>query len=228
MINLKLLLHKKRIKKLLFLGWPLLLILTMLGMVFLLGDVGKDDGWKTLLGIIFALFSIGFFHIQFIVIYFYFDKYLKNKEPFFIFYFLFFIFYFLNTLDIVYFIFPLVFLLFVFRIKNKNIIFILKRYGFAILVALISLGMHLIKIYFIRINIEFSKEHSQEIIDFYYAYFHTPRDFYSNEIYLLSFLFFIIQLIIEAYYFYQKEKPKWIRYARMRKYRRQKDYSEKL
>jgi len=56
----------------------------------------------------------------------------------------------------------------------------------------------------------------------------SNKQFYELNLYMIPLIFAIIQLIIEAYYFYQKEKPKWIRYERMRKYRRQKDYSEKL
>ena len=76
--------------------------------------------------------------------------------------------------------------------------------------------MNFIKIYFIKIDI-YSGNHSQDTIEFYNEFFQTPRDFYWNEIYLLTFAFFIIQLSIEAYYFYKQEKLKWIRYKRMKK-----------
>lgn len=71
MNNLKLLLNKKRIKQLLFLFWPLLFLLGILFIILLLGDVGKDGGWKTITGIICGICLIALFYIQLIVIYFY-------------------------------------------------------------------------------------------------------------------------------------------------------------
>ena len=46
--------------------------------------------------------------------------------------------------------------------------------------------------------------------------------FYNLGLYWIPLSFAIIQLSIEAYYFYKKEKPKWIRYNRMEKYKESK------
>ena len=89
--NLKLLLNRKRIKQLFILFWPLILMFISLSIMFLLINVGKDSGWKTTTSILLAIALVVLFYIQLVVIYFYFTIYLKNKNPFFIFYSLFFI-----------------------------------------------------------------------------------------------------------------------------------------
>jgi hypothetical protein len=42
---------------------------------------------------------------------------------------------------------------------------------------------------------------------------------FQDPLYLIPFVFFILQLLVEAYYLYKKEKPKWIRYKRMVEYK---------
>ncbi len=223
MHRLYLIFTKKRIKRLLLLFWATLLILSWLFIIFITGATGDDgpDSWLTIIFWFGGIISILLFYIQLIVICIYIQKYVKNKSLFFIFYFLFFIFYFLffifyflNAVDFIYSIFPIMFLFFIFRMKNKRLI-ILKRYGFAILLAISTLILHLTRIYFINLDIP-SGSYSKNTIDIYYHFFHTPKVFYWSEIYLLTFVFFIIQLGIEVYHFYKREKPKWIRFERIK------------
>ena len=84
------------------------------------------------------------------------------------------------------------------------------------------------KINFFRYIFSFLSAFS--IVFIYYPYleyliFSKNFSFYSSfeqNYYFIPLTFAIIQLLIEFYYFYKKEKVKWERYKRMQKYKQSK------
>jgi len=131
----------------------------------------------------------------------------KKTIPFlfFTFYFLFFTFYFLFFTFIefghlIYIIFNLLFILFffIYILKNRKFIF---NYIFAFLTA------------FSDILIKYTLTN-----DFISIVTTSNKQFYNLGLYWIPLTFAIVQLTIEAYYFYKKEKPKWDRYKRLKKH----------
>jgi hypothetical protein len=139
----------------------------------------------------------------------------RTKKLFFVFYFLFFIFYFL------FFIFYFLF----FIINDPNTIgehyffflilpnMLYSIFELILLVVLLFIMYHQWKLYiYIIIGIT---------CNIYMKYF-ISIDSENAIFFLIPFFFVVIQFLIEIYYFYQKAKPKWIRYNRMKKYQKNK------
>ncbi|QOG12438.1 hypothetical protein [Arcobacter sp. FWKO B] len=140
-------------------------------------------------------------------------KRIKQKRPhdflFFAFYFLFFAFYFINLyimyISLIYSLFGLALGIIGLMVSIKRYFFF-KRYLFIILTAISDV--------FLKYAL------SNDLL----AVFTTSnKQFYELKLYLIPLTFALIQLSIEAYYFYQKEKPKWERYERMQKYKESKN-----
>jgi hypothetical protein len=170
-----------------------------------------DDGWKTIIVVISGFLAIVLFYLQLVITLIFAMKNFKNNYflkayfLFLIYYFLFFIgcdILFLNLDITISLIFPLIFLFFALKQKHKNDSYFLKRYGFAILLAIFTSGLHLVRFYIYLYPDGFFKDFISSTIIYH------PREFYWSPIYLISLMFFFAQIFTEIYYLYEKEKKK--------------------
>jgi len=98
--------------------------------------------------------------------------------------------------------FVFLFFLVVYIFKNITNFYIAKRYMFAFFALFLDL---LIK-YILYNNISD-------------VFLIQSKIYYNSQLVFIPLIFVIIQLCIEFYYFYEKEKPKWIRYRRMKNHK---------
>ena len=239
MNNILLFFNKKRLKKLIILFFPILVFFLWF-FVMLIFDIKDGKSGDTLENGIFwfgGVISIFFQEIlQPLIIIIYLSLYIINKNIFFIFYFLFFIFYFsffifssmlkyifnsdtipyeaiilpkqlsMFMFDILSFLFFIIFIAYIFIIR-KNI--------FRYLFAFFTVSSHIILNLYVLNN-------SNILENISFMVFNINIKFYQSSLYLIPLTFAIIQLLIEFYYFYKKEKVKWERYKRIQKYKQSK------
>ena len=232
-MNLYLLFHNIKFKRLFYLFSPLFIysIWVLLLISFdIQSSMDNNEIFKNEIAIFGGFIAVicsqiiqPFMVIRYVLVY------IENKSLLFILYFLFFIFYslffilyflfftFVNHLttevavvnmyimDIVSFVFIIAFILFYIFKVEKNIF----RYFFAFLTIVSHISIK--SIYF-----------SYFTNDITYLTFQTNPVYYTSNFYLITLIFAIIQLSIEAYYFYKERKAKWIRYNRMKKYKESK------
>jgi hypothetical protein len=167
-----------------------------------------------LMPIFTVIIIILFFMHVYNAIFLFYQKYKNN-----IFYFLFFIFYFL------FFIFYFLFFIFYFLgFNNIPLEMILLCVTIPLLIMYSIMLVEFYKRYiaiFLSIGSDILLKYtlSNDLV----AVFTTSnKQFYELKLYILPLTFVIIQLAIEAYYFYQKEKPKWQRYERIQRYKESK------
>ncbi len=236
---------KKRIKIIVWLFFPTILYILYFfaeqyfsrkSMIFSIFDL-----------VVFAV--IVWFKLQTVIVFIFTYKNLRKKSLFFILYFLFLIFYFLYFIfyiqfyifietDFIQFAFPYI-------LDPKRFFFFLFAfiYNFIFVYYAIKVGIQ----FFYRYLFSFLSTISILIIYNYisilqgyydyYKYFgssilHLFDDFILGvhgierqtvDYFYIPLIFVSIQLYIEAYYFYKKEKPKWVRYNRVKKYKQSKE-----
>ncbi|MFV0562560.1 hypothetical protein [Malaciobacter mytili] len=226
------LIHNIKFKRWLILFSPLLVYITwVLLLIFfnITSAMDNDKLWKNAIAIVGAIFPLIVREIILpLMIIIYVFKYMRNKSLFSIFYFLFSIFYFLffifyflffihlhhltqeispiimYSINITSLIFSIVFIIYIFLMGKK-----ILRYLFAFLAAVSNNILLFIYIF---------EGDTTKYINF--------NQHYGSKLILITLTFFIIQLLIEAYYVYKKEKLKWQRFKRMQEYKQRKKNNE--
>ena len=198
-----------------FMLYPYLLISTLGGIIVVYKffvDLDEESYAVTVvyvLPLVFLIMLILFLRFLIKIIQVFYKKYKNEKDYFlfFVFYTLFFIFYFADIVREISF--QYIYLsLCIFFLITLLIYFqeFFKRYIFTFLTLISDIFLrYIISNDFILIFIGYNKQ------------------YYNSKLYLIPLTFALIQLSIEAYYFYQKEKPKWLRYERMQRYKESKN-----
>ena len=230
MNNLNLLFSKNKLKRLSYIILPYIISILLILYFYHFIDA-KDQ--PIFSGLVYIL-TYELIHPFMILIYFSF--YIINKNIFFIFYFLFFTFYslffvyifqlFIMNQNLQFFyksgIYPKQLSMFMFDILSFLFfivfiayIFIIRKNIFRYLFAFFTVSSHIILNLYVLNN-------SNILENISFMVFNINVKFYESSLYLIPLTFAIIQLLIEFYYFYKKEKVKWKRYERMQKYKQSK------